>query len=147
MSSPWSPRICDDGWTGGADGMSDDADASSAMSGGSAQPHVDQEDHPLQSLAASTTAPVAARLLLERIQAGDLDAGHQFVRDYYPGVYRYLLYLTGSPEAAEDLAQETFLQAWRGLGTFDGRATLRTWLHRIAHREFLQALRRQPRLR
>jgi RNA polymerase sigma factor (sigma-70 family) len=57
------------------------------------------------------------------------------------------LYLTGSPEAAEDLTQETFLQAWRGLGTFDGRATLRTWLHRIAHREFLQALRRQPRLR
>src|SRR5205823_3647704 len=41
------------------------------------------------------------------------------------------------------LTQETFLQAWRRADTFQGRAALRTWLHRIAHREFLQALRSQ----
>jgi RNA polymerase sigma-70 factor (ECF subfamily) len=87
--------------------------------------------------------PSADGLLLERIRAGDLDAGHQFVQDHYPGVYRYLLYLTGSVEAAEDLTQETFLQAWRRLDTYEGRAALRTWLHRIARREFLQALRSQ----
>ena len=63
--------------------------------------------------------------------------------DHYPAIYRYLLYLTGRPEAAEDLTQETFLQAWRRLDTFDEGAPLRPWLHRIAHREFLQALRRQ----
>src|SRR5438128_333873 len=58
---------------------------------------------------------------------------------------RYLLYLTGRPEAAEDLTQETFLQAWRSLDTFAEGAPLRPWLHRIAHREFLQALRaRRP---
>src|SRR5262249_4706033 len=91
------------------------------------------------------TAPSAGEPLLSRIRAGDLDAGHQFVREYYAGVYRYLLYLTGSPQAAEDLTQETFFQAWRRLETFDGRAALRTWLHRIAHREFLQA-RRSPHL-
>src|SRR5438128_6324306 len=56
---------------------------------------------------------------------------------------RYLLYLTGRPEAAEDLTQETFLQAWRRLDTFDDGAPLRPWLHRIAHREFLQSLRKQ----
>src|SRR5205807_4857000 len=43
--------------------------------------------------------------------------------------------------SAEDLAQETFLQAWRRLDRFEGRAPLRVWLHRIAHREFLQELR------
>src|SRR5262249_4438489 len=64
-------------------------------------------------------------------------------RDFYPGVYRYLLLLSGRPELAEDLTQETFVQAWRHLEQFAGRSSLRVWLHRIAHREFLQALRHQ----
>src|SRR5947199_7522691 len=89
----------------------------------------------------STAGPDAR--LVEQLQQGDAEAGRRFVRDYYPGVYRYLLYLTGRREAAEDLTQETFLQAWRRLETFDNRGPLRPWLHRIAHREFLQALRSQ----
>ena len=87
--------------------------------------------------------PAAEAQLLARLRQGDPEAGQQLVRDYYPGVYRYLLYLTRRADAAEDLAQETFLQAWRRLETFEGRAPLRLWLHRIAHREFLQALRSQ----
>jgi RNA polymerase sigma-70 factor (ECF subfamily) len=87
--------------------------------------------------------PAAEARLLARLRQGDPEAGQQLVRDYYPGVYRYLLYLTGRADAAEDLTQETFLQAWRRLETFEGRAPLRLWLHRIAHREFLQALRSQ----
>jgi RNA polymerase sigma-70 factor (ECF subfamily) len=81
--------------------------------------------------------------LVERLRQGDAEAGRRFVREFYPGVYRYLLYLTGRPEAADDLTQETFVQAWRYLDTLDERAMLRPWLHRIAHREFLQALRSQ----
>ena len=50
----------------------------------------------------------ADALLLEQIRSGDPDAGRRFVREYYPGVYRYLLYLTGRPDWAEDLTQETF---------------------------------------
>jgi RNA polymerase sigma-70 factor (ECF subfamily) len=87
--------------------------------------------------------PPADARLLEQIRNGDADAGQRFVREYYPGVYRYLLYLTGRREQAEDLAQETFLQAWRHLDRLVLRAPLRAWLHRIAHREFLQALRSQ----
>src|SRR5437773_2321596 len=49
----------------------------------------------------------------------------------------------GPPEVAEDLTQETFLKAWRSLDRFVVRAPLGAWLHRIAHREFLQALRSQ----
>jgi RNA polymerase sigma-70 factor, ECF subfamily len=81
--------------------------------------------------------------LLEQIRSGDAEAGRRFVGEQYPGIYRYLLYLTGQPELAEDLTQETFLQGWRHLDTFQGRASLKTWLHRIAHREFLAALRRR----
>jgi RNA polymerase sigma-70 factor, ECF subfamily len=84
----------------------------------------------------------ADRQLVERLLEGEAEAGHHFVRQHYPGVYYYLLSLTGCPELAEDLTQETFLQAWRRLDTFAGRAPLRLWLHRIAYREFLQAVRR-----
>src|SRR5437016_5155737 len=105
--------------------------------------HVHQEDPMAQSASADRSAPSADMLLLEQIRSGDAEAGHCFIRDYYPGVYRYLLYLTGRPEMAEDLTQETFLQAWRRLETFEGRSALKPWLHRIAHREFLQALRSQ----
>jgi RNA polymerase sigma-70 factor, ECF subfamily len=81
--------------------------------------------------------------LVRQLQCGDAEAGRRFVRDYYPGIYRSLLYLTGSRDLAEDLTQETFRQAWRNLDRFVLRAPLRAWLHRIAHREFLQALRSQ----
>src|ERR1041385_5169761 len=105
--------------------MSDDGDAALAKSARSTQRNVAQEDRSLQRSPAGGTVPLAGDRLLQRIRAGDLDAGHQFVREYYPGVYRYLLYLTGSPETAEDLTQETFVAAWRGLEQFAGRGPLR----------------------
>jgi RNA polymerase sigma-70 factor (ECF subfamily) len=93
-------------------------------------------------LAAGNMASADARLV-EQIRRGDAEAGRRFVRLYYPGVYRYLLARTGRPETAADLTQETFVQAWRSLDTFDDRMPLRPWLLRIAHRELLQALRSQ----
>jgi RNA polymerase sigma-70 factor (ECF subfamily) len=81
--------------------------------------------------------------LVEKLRGGDAEAGRRFIRDHYPDVYRYLLFLTGRPDRAEDLTQETFLRAWRGIAGFEGRSSLRVWLHRIAHREFLRALRAQ----
>jgi RNA polymerase sigma-70 factor, ECF subfamily len=121
--------------------MSEELDASPATFARPTRRNVNRADHSPPSVPTGQAELSADGLLLERIRAGDLDAGHQFVHDHYPGVYRYLLYLTGSPDAAEDLTQETFLQAWCRLDTFEGRAALQTWLHRIAHREFLQARR------
>jgi RNA polymerase sigma-70 factor, ECF subfamily len=94
---------------------------------------------------AAQEALSADALLVEKARRGDAAAGHRFFREYYPGIYRYLLWLTGRPDTAEELAQETFVRAWRSLHTYDDRAPLRPWLHRIAHREFLRMLRsRQP---
>jgi len=52
--------------------------------------------------------------------------------------------MTGSFDEAEDLVQETFLRAWRSRETFEGRAQLSTWLHRIATNVCLDALERRP---
>lgn len=104
---------------------------------------MDQDDLPLPGEPVNDPLPEADALLLAQLREGDVEAGHRFVRDYYPGIYRYLLYLTGHRKTAEDLTQETFLQAWSHLDQFQGRAPLPLWLHTIARRVFLQAKRRQ----
>ena len=55
----------------------------------------------------------------------------------------YCYRMTGSSDEAEDLAQETFLRAWRSYGTFEGRSSLRTWLYRIATNVCLGAIERR----
>src|SRR3954465_12123452 len=53
--------------------------------------------------------------------------------------------MLGSVQDAEDLVQETLLAAWRNLDSFEGRASVRTWLYRIATNRCLNALRTPPR--
>lgn len=48
----------------------------------------------------------------------------------------------GNAALADDLAQETFIRAWRALADFRGEASFRTWLYRIAYRSFLSEVRR-----
>jgi RNA polymerase sigma-70 factor (ECF subfamily) len=58
-----------------------------------------------------------------------------------PRLYAVLCRMSGSPEQAEDLLQDVFLQAHRKLDTFDGRAAVGTWLYRLAVNRYLDYAR------
>jgi RNA polymerase sigma-70 factor (ECF subfamily) len=63
---------------------------------------------------------------------GDCDAFRGLVERHSRAVYRLAHRMTGNPQDAEDVVQETFLKAYRQLGRFESRANFGTWLHRIA---------------
>ena len=82
------------------------------------------------------------RELLDRIRAGDKSACDECVRLHAPAVYRLALRMMRDPAEAEDVMQETFLNAFRGIDRFDGRAAFKTWLYRIAYNAALSRLQR-----
>ncbi|MFO7649731.1 MAG: sigma-70 family RNA polymerase sigma factor [bacterium] len=85
------------------------------------------------------------RELVARAQAGDLGAFDELVRRYGAALYRYAWRNTRNAAAAEELAQEAFVHAWKGLGRFRGDAGFRTWLYRIATNLCInRAKRRRP---
>ncbi|WP_066366555.1 RNA polymerase subunit sigma-70 [Herbidospora mongoliensis] len=69
----------------------------------------------------------------------------QLVERHRPELRVHCYRMLGSYQDAEDLVQETFLRAWRGREGFEGRASVRTWLYRIATNACLDALDRRPR--
>lgn len=79
--------------------------------------------------------------LLERAQAGDDQAFRELTGPYARELHVHCYRMLGSLTDAEDLLQETLIAAWRGLGSFAGRASLRTWLYRIATNRCLNAIR------
>ena len=80
---------------------------------------------------------------LARARQGDRHAFARLVRAHQSRVRLQLRRLThGDAALADDLAQETFVQAWLHLNDFRGDSRLATWLHRIALTRFLQHVRR-----
>jgi RNA polymerase sigma-70 factor (ECF subfamily) len=84
--------------------------------------------------------------LVSRAVARDVAAFSQLARRHQSAVRGLLLRLTrGNHAAADDLAQETFLEAWRAIANFRGESQFSTWLYRIAYSRFLmQARKRKP---
>lgn len=87
---------------------------------------------------ARAPAPADARAednelaLVERARGGDVDAWARLYQDHFDRVFRYIAYLTGDTQAAEDFVQETFARAYVSLSGFEGRAPLTGWLRGIA---------------
>jgi RNA polymerase sigma-70 factor (ECF subfamily) len=78
---------------------------------------------------------------LSRARAGEENAFRELVDPYRAELQLHCYRILGSLQDAEDQLQETLLAAWRGLGSFQGRASLRAWLYRIATNRCLNALR------
>jgi RNA polymerase sigma-70 factor (ECF subfamily) len=84
--------------------------------------------------------------LIERCREGDREAQHELYARTSQRIYRLLERMTGSADAAFDLAQDTYLRAFTRISQFDGRSAIATWLYRIAVTEALQFLRRAKRM-
>jgi RNA polymerase sigma-70 factor (TIGR02960 family) len=78
-------------------------------------------------------------------RAGDEDAFRKLTDPHRRELQVHIYRIVGSAQDAEDLLQETLLAAWRGLDQFEGRASVRTWLYRVATNRSLDALRARRR--
>lgn len=83
------------------------------------------------------------RALAASAQAGDREAFMRLVRTHQARVRALARGLVGDHGLAEDVAQEAFLQAWRGLPGFRGASSFSTWLYTIARRAALEQVRRR----
>ena len=79
--------------------------------------------------------------LIAWAQAGDEQAFGKLIDPYRRELQVHCYRILGSVQDAEDALQETLLAAWQGLGGFEGRASIRTWLYRVATSRCLLALR------
>ncbi|MGH3878395.1 MAG: sigma-70 family RNA polymerase sigma factor [Actinophytocola sp.] len=79
--------------------------------------------------------------LMSRARAGDGDAFRELIEPFRRELQVHCYRLLGSFQDAEDALQDTLLAAWQGLGGFEGRASMRTWLYRIATNRCLNARR------
>lgn len=79
-----------------------------------------------------------------RAKAGDHEAFRVLVERHSRSIYRLAYRMTGRPEDAEDVVQETLVRAYRQLGRFEARSNFATWLYRIAFNCSIDYMRARP---
>jgi RNA polymerase sigma-70 factor (ECF subfamily) len=84
--------------------------------------------------------------LWPRAAGGDREAAERLVACTYRTVFAALVKLSGDPDLAADLTQETYRKAWTALRGFRGGCAFTSWLYRIAHTTYLNHVRRPARV-
>ena len=91
-----------------------------------------------------SVGPTSEQDLIARARGGDQAAFAELVTMHADRVYGALRSFGLTRDDAEDVAQEVFIRAWRGLRRFEERSRLSTWLYRIAYNEAQRRLGRRP---
>ena len=86
---------------------------------------------------------MSLEISLEALIAGDRAEFARLVDTYSSPIYRLGLRMLGTPQDAEDVLQNTFLNVLTHLSTFEGRSSLSTWIYRIAANEALMLIRKK----
>ncbi|HEX8709371.1 MAG TPA: RNA polymerase sigma factor [Pyrinomonadaceae bacterium] len=81
--------------------------------------------------------------LAQKASAGDVSAFEDLYRRHFKRVYALCMRMTGNPEEAEDLTQETFTHLYNKIGSFRGESAFTTWLHRMTVNQVLMHFRRR----
>jgi RNA polymerase sigma-70 factor (ECF subfamily) len=95
-------------------------------------------------MAAISAGSTQEQELLEAAGSGDEEAFRRMVEDHHAELHAHCYRMLGSLHDAEDALQDTLLRVWRGLPTFRGRSSLRTWLYKIATNACLDVIARRP---
>jgi RNA polymerase sigma factor (sigma-70 family) len=98
---------------------------------------------PVTGATDSATEAAEEGHLVARARAGDLEAYDTLVRQHQERVYATIYHMTSNHEDAADLTQETFVRAFRALGTFKGDSSFYTWIYRIAVNKTINHLKQR----
>ncbi|MEU0577544.1 sigma-70 family RNA polymerase sigma factor [Streptomyces griseoincarnatus] len=101
----------------------------------------DETPHAARTCDEKTYADESTTAWALAARGGDPAAVENFVRALHRDVRTYVTYLSADPQAADDLAQDTFLRALGSLHRFEGRSSARTWLLSIARRAVIDSYR------
>src|SRR5918992_1225036 len=93
---------------------------------------------------ASTSPQIQEYDLLAAARGGNEGAFERLLEPHRAQLQAHCYRMLGSLHDTEDVLQEALLRAWRGLGRFDGRSAVRTWLYRITTNACLDAIARRP---
>ena len=94
-----------------------------------------QADLTMGNLASALTLQSEEAALIAELQAGSDDAFTWLIERYHQPIYSLLARAVQDRAEAADLTQEVFVKVFRGVGSFHGESSLRTWIYRIALRE------------